>query len=306
MGNEANRIAEAQADAEKQKSTRWVGKTLQFVSSASCPKCFERPGYEPADKATRWEQKCTTCNGSPRLPAPTRLFTYQESSTTSQCTVCQKNFSKFNRRHHCRGCGVVVCNSCSKGEMTNCPVQLGPARDGLLTDPKDAEKPQRCCDNCMSATANFLFGEAWSTQQQLMPADSRNFITNKDARYMPDNDPKVKFCCLLCAQPWDGGMGKSGKHHCRTCGIVCCDACSQSRVVIDSQPPKDSDRSCDQCLVKILGGKQKWKHSQLVDWQQRDADGFPLPMDKWTVNPKSPVHHILMEGIIDVFNQDGS
>mmetsp|Transcript_36511 Transcript_36511/g.35339 ORF Transcript_36511/g.35339 Transcript_36511/m.35339 type:complete len:82 (+) Transcript_36511:713-958(+) len=30
-----------------------------------------------------------------------------------KCTVCNKKFRMIRRRHHCRGCGLLVCANCS-------------------------------------------------------------------------------------------------------------------------------------------------------------------------------------------------
>jgi hypothetical protein len=29
------------------------------------------------------------------------------------CLICSKKFGVFRRKHHCRSCGMLVCNSCS-------------------------------------------------------------------------------------------------------------------------------------------------------------------------------------------------
>ena len=29
------------------------------------------------------------------------------------CLTCHKNFGTFTRRHHCRGCGTLICKTCS-------------------------------------------------------------------------------------------------------------------------------------------------------------------------------------------------
>ena len=31
------------------------------------------------------------------------------------CRSCGAQFTLFNRRHHCRACGHIVCNKCSTG-----------------------------------------------------------------------------------------------------------------------------------------------------------------------------------------------
>merc|ERR1712130_332820 len=36
---------------------------------------------------------------------------------STQCRHCEKKFSHLRRKHHCRNCGHVVCNSCSKSKI---------------------------------------------------------------------------------------------------------------------------------------------------------------------------------------------
>ncbi|KFO24196.1 zinc finger FYVE domain-containing protein 26 [Fukomys damarensis] len=56
--------------------------------------------------------------------------------TESVCMVCHKeHFSMFNRRHHCRRCGRLVCSSCSSKKMVV---------EGC------GENPTRVCDQCYS------------------------------------------------------------------------------------------------------------------------------------------------------------
>ena len=40
--------------------------------------------------------------------------TWQKDSDTRVCWRCTGDFTFFNRRHHCRACGLVVCGACSK------------------------------------------------------------------------------------------------------------------------------------------------------------------------------------------------
>ncbi|XP_035538082.1 RUN and FYVE domain-containing protein 2 isoform X1 [Morone saxatilis] len=50
----------------------------------------------------------------------------------SQCKLCEKEFSISRRKHHCRNCGEIFCNSCSDNEL---PLPASP-------------KPVRVCDTC--------------------------------------------------------------------------------------------------------------------------------------------------------------
>ena len=35
-------------------------------------------------------------------------------SASNSCQICHKKFSLFFRRHHCRGCGKLICSECSR------------------------------------------------------------------------------------------------------------------------------------------------------------------------------------------------
>uniref|UniRef100_A0A8C2L487 RUN and FYVE domain containing 2 n=1 Tax=Cyprinus carpio TaxID=7962 RepID=A0A8C2L487_CYPCA len=55
------------------------------------------------------------------------LFTH-----ATHCKLCEKEFSISRRKHHCRNCGEIFCNSCSDNEL---PLPASP-------------KPVRVCDTC--------------------------------------------------------------------------------------------------------------------------------------------------------------
>lgn len=41
------------------------------------------------------------------------------------CMVCSTSFSFFNRKHHCRRCGKVVCNECAPPDNTRPIMEWG-------------------------------------------------------------------------------------------------------------------------------------------------------------------------------------
>nr|XP_054759360.1 zinc finger FYVE domain-containing protein 26-like [Lytechinus pictus] len=84
------------------------------------------------------------------LPAvpPTR-DQWVPDDKVSNCMVCQDRFSMFNRRHHCRRCGRVVCWKCS---------QLRAVVDGY------GDTPVRICDQCYE---RFIAPRSYGTPQAL-------------------------------------------------------------------------------------------------------------------------------------------
>ena len=55
----------------------------------------------------------------------------------SHCKLCKSAFTLFNRRHHCRQCGQLVCGACSSNK--------------LLLPAIHASEPQRVCQTCFKA-----------------------------------------------------------------------------------------------------------------------------------------------------------
>lgn len=45
--------------------------------------------------------------------AEKKVIKWAKDDSTTKCTGCLKEFGVFMRRHHCRGCGLIFCSSCS-------------------------------------------------------------------------------------------------------------------------------------------------------------------------------------------------
>ncbi|KAK4129512.1 FYVE-domain-containing protein [Parathielavia appendiculata] len=54
----------------------------------------------------------------PARPSEVVLPRWQPDSEATYCPICGTQFSIFVRKHHCRKCGRVVCNSCSPHRIT--------------------------------------------------------------------------------------------------------------------------------------------------------------------------------------------
>eukprot|EP01052_Picozoa_sp_SAG31_P004797 SAG31_NODE_203_length_20490_cov_7.713256_10_plen_694_part_00 len=87
-----------------------------------------------------WKRCINTDRGSVR---------WQPDKETKQCNACQTQFkmlSKNNRRHHCRHCGYIFCNTCSRNQIELVEMDFAP------------DDPQRVCTHCfhlLNAYKNF-------------------------------------------------------------------------------------------------------------------------------------------------------
>lgn len=91
---------------------------------------------------------CETLFFIPSIDYSQKKWQFNFSQLT--CPNCKKDFTFFNRRHHCRACGGVVCDNCSKNrillsEITN----LKPAEFSRCKNKDELKKPTRVCDQCV-------------------------------------------------------------------------------------------------------------------------------------------------------------
>ncbi|KAF7220673.1 pleckstrin homology domain-containing family F member 2 [Nothobranchius furzeri] len=58
--------------------------------------------------------QCSLLQGSNIKPGSSFAISWIPDQATTICMRCWVKFTATNRRHHCRKCGFVVCNQCSK------------------------------------------------------------------------------------------------------------------------------------------------------------------------------------------------
>ncbi|OLN88489.1 RUN and FYVE domain-containing protein 2 [Colletotrichum chlorophyti] len=78
------------------------------------PATPRRSGSSAAQSATRSQQSSIDSIGPPEFILPR----WQPDADVTFCPICHTQFSIFVRKHHCRKCGRVVCNSCSPHRIT--------------------------------------------------------------------------------------------------------------------------------------------------------------------------------------------
>ncbi|KAI9023684.1 FYVE zinc finger-domain-containing protein [Phycomyces nitens] len=87
-------------------------------------------------------------------PAPRTLHVWEADRQALECRRCARRFNFLVRRHHCRRCGLVVCDRCS-GHRIRLPFEH--IIQDPVTDPSHqalvAMYPQRVCDACVRPIA---------------------------------------------------------------------------------------------------------------------------------------------------------
>ncbi|XP_073493543.1 zinc finger FYVE domain-containing protein 26 isoform X2 [Phyllobates terribilis] len=105
---------------------------------------LQSPAGHP-DKGHRRNRSSPEFVPPDKPPAKTQWI---PDETEVTCMVCKnERFTMFNRRHHCRRCGRLVCSSCSMKKMVV---------EGCR------ENPARVCDQCH----NYFFAETNKTEDE--------------------------------------------------------------------------------------------------------------------------------------------
>jgi hypothetical protein len=94
--------------------------------------------------ALKWKENIQACIEKSRktfadefhITAPV----WQPDRECHSCQICKTGFGFFTRRHHCRSCGQIICDSCSK--------------HNFLLPHVNKDKPVRACDRCFSVLSN--------------------------------------------------------------------------------------------------------------------------------------------------------
>jgi hypothetical protein len=78
-----------------------------------------------------------------------RTYTWEADLDVKACRECERRFGFLVRRHHCRYCGLIVCDRCSMSRAYLNPSQILQDPNGPLESPEIlASHHQRVCDTC--------------------------------------------------------------------------------------------------------------------------------------------------------------
>jgi ribosomal protein S27E len=138
------------------KSSTYTTNAILDTITAACVQLSEMVGKDGPGKTSTSTSTVVTSAGVQQrkgsivdwVSIRARAVTQEEKQhwvpdeAATKCRNCNTVFSAFNRRHHCRNCGDVFCDSCTRGRTT-------------LTAEPDAEVV-RVCDRCLAEVTQRL------------------------------------------------------------------------------------------------------------------------------------------------------
>jgi hypothetical protein len=132
---------------KKQKQNKKMTTRPYFFPRCDNGLC-DRMGVKMLHVPTK-DWKCQVCNIG---------HLWERDNAQGSCSICNKEFTTFNRHHHCRGCGRNVCGNCTpyslpitdepswnSGEKHRVCVKCAP--DGKTVLPKPTEIPAEAPDD---------------------------------------------------------------------------------------------------------------------------------------------------------------
>merc|ERR1719506_618799 len=105
----------------------------RFCGMIACAACTSNTEEHPVTKSN--EKCCSTCfrifeeergamaeDEDAKAEAMCELsakygIDWQPDDATEKCNCCEKEFGVFTRKHHCRFCGLIVCDDCNKARV---------------------------------------------------------------------------------------------------------------------------------------------------------------------------------------------
>ena len=84
---------------------------------------------------------------------------WKRDNEVNECEKCQKPFKVFLRRHHCRRCGGIFCETCSSWKV-DLHVALAGENNKTVDNVKNARVCQKCYEDAMGGLAAQAGGRA--------------------------------------------------------------------------------------------------------------------------------------------------
>jgi hypothetical protein len=176
---------------------------INSLDSAGASSCGS-PGFS--------QRKSSSLAGGMRINSPE----WKSDQKAPNCAECQTAFGLVTRRHHCRRCGEVFCDKCTKSRVA--------------MPNAGYDKPVRCCQTCselqaiteqMSSTSFSLI----TSGVPISPTSVHQFESRGEKEYTRDDKSEDSDRCRLSKdirfrdseedeESYEGLQNNIGRHSC--------------------------------------------------------------------------------------------
>ena len=156
---------------------------MEAGNSAAADSLVERGAHSDDAAHTAAKERWAAAKLGDEDPQLTRRkepeVSWMPDDASSSCTLCVEEFTLFNRRHHCRSCGTLVCYYCSTHSapqptnvacvlvllaLTRCgpaggPLDIVATADGPELVDMERRTDERLCDGCFNYRSFFQYEE---------------------------------------------------------------------------------------------------------------------------------------------------
>ena len=156
---------------------------MEAGNSAAADSLVERGAHSDDAAHAAAKERWAAAKLGDEDPQPTRRkepeVSWMPDDASSSCTLCMEEFTLFNRRHHCRSCGTLVCYYCSTHSepqptnvacvlvllaLTRCgpaggPLDIVATADGPELVEMERRTDERLCDGCFNYRSFFQYEE---------------------------------------------------------------------------------------------------------------------------------------------------
>lgn len=130
---------------------------------------------------------------SGKYDLPVRSIGWRPTDYVKNCHRCQKAFSMFLWKHHCRICGHVICDNCSSFKRIGKDIILSKTNQAI-----DFKKQQRICKTCFHKIGQIRYNDTLEYILKKLP----NYLGPDDIQstlkvckywknYIPYNESKI-------------------------------------------------------------------------------------------------------------------
>jgi hypothetical protein len=202
MRNIAVRLLDATAPSVRVELKQWpIAVSVDTSGTGAAVAAAASPRAETASSASS-PTSAVSVSGENDMKSPKKgAANWVPDKLADNCTLCSSLFTFWNRKHHCRVCLHVVCNSCSKTRKRLRPDARKEARIcDRCTDVKDAQDEARTSHVTfvMNDTQSVLIGSASA------PWLDRRLLEVLDLSFIQMGDAVLSGVCL--ALTWNSSL----------------------------------------------------------------------------------------------------